>query len=97
MNKLTGRQKSYLRSLAMKQRALFQIGKDSLSDNLIQTVDNGLRTHELVKISVLKNASGDLQELAFDLARSTDSQLVQVIGRTIVLYRPAEEPVIQLP
>ena len=51
---LTSKQKSYLRSLAQTEPALFQIGKEGLSDNLIQTVDDALRTHELVKIKLLK-------------------------------------------
>lgn len=94
---LTGKQKSYLRGIAQTDRAIFQIGKDSLSDNLFTTVDNALRTRELIKISVLKTAPEDTQELAFDLARQTKSEVVQVIGRTIILYRKAKEPKILLP
>ncbi|MBQ1318241.1 MAG: YhbY family RNA-binding protein, partial [Solobacterium sp.] len=45
---LTGKQKRYLRSLAETQPALFQIGKDGLSDNLINTVNNAFNTRELV-------------------------------------------------
>ncbi|MDD6258714.1 MAG: ribosome assembly RNA-binding protein YhbY [Erysipelotrichaceae bacterium] len=94
---LTGKQKRYLRALASEERAIFQIGHDSLSDNLIEQVSNALEARELVKVSVLKNAPGDLQETAFDLARYTHSELVQVIGRTIVLYRPSDDPEIILP
>lgn len=94
---LTGKQKSFLRGLAQRQSALFQIGKDALSDTLIQSVDNCLRTRELVKISVLKTAPEDIKELAFDLAMNTKSEVVQIIGRTIVLYRKAKEPKIILP
>ncbi len=94
---LTGKQKSYLRRIAQTDKAIFQIGKDSLSDNLFTTVDNALRTRELVKISVLKTAPDDTKELAFDLARQTKSEVVQVIGRTIILYRKAKEPKILLP
>jgi RNA-binding protein len=94
---LSGKQKSYLRGIAQTDKAIFQIGKDSLSDNLFTTVDNALRTRELVKISVLKTAPDDTKELAFDLARHTKSEIVQVIGRTIILYRKAKEPKILLP
>ena len=94
---LTGNQKSFLRGLAQRQSALFQIGKDALSDTLIQSVDNCLRTRELVKISVLKTAPEDVKELAFDLAMNTKSEVVQIIGRTSVLYRKAKEPKIILP
>ncbi|NLH63294.1 MAG: ribosome assembly RNA-binding protein YhbY [Erysipelotrichaceae bacterium] len=94
---LSGKQKSYLRGIAQTDKAIFQIGKDSLSDNLFMTVDNALRTRELIKISVLKTAPDDTKELAFDLARKTDSEIVQIIGRTIILYRKAKEPKILLP
>lgn len=94
---LSGKQKSYLRGIAQTDRAIFQIGKDALSDNLFTTVDNALRTRELIKISVLKSAPDDIKELAFDLARQTKSEIVQIIGRTIILYRKAKEPKILLP
>lgn len=94
---LTGKQKSYLRSLAQNEPALFQIGKDGLSDNLIQTVDDALRTHELVKIKLLKTVSEDTDEIIFDLAMNTKSEVVQKIGRIVVLYRKAKEPKIILP
>ena len=74
---LTSKQKSYLRSLAQTEPALFQIGKEGLSDNLIQTVDDALRTHELVKIKLLKTVSDDVDEIIFDLAMNTKSEVVQ--------------------
>ena len=53
---LTTKQKAYLKSLAMNERALFQIGKDGLNENVVETVENALRARELVKLSVLKTA-----------------------------------------
>ncbi len=94
---LTTKQKVYLRSLAQTEKPIFQIGKDGLSENLIETVKNGIRKRELIKISVLKNSDEDLRELAFDLARLSGSEVVQVIGRQIVLYKRAKEPRILLP
>lgn len=94
---LTSKQKSYLRSLAQTEPALFQIGKEGLSDNLIQTVNDALRTHELVKIKLLKTVSDDVDEIIFDLAMNTKSEVVQKIGRVFVLYRKAKEPKIILP
>ena len=94
---LTSKRKSYLRSLAQTEPALFQIGKEGLSDNLIQTVDDALRTHELVKIKLLKTVSDDVDEIIFDLAMNTKSEVVQKIGRVFVLYRKAKEPKIILP
>ncbi len=94
---LTGKQKRYLRALATEEKTIFQIGKDGLSDNLIEQVDHAIDARELIKISVLKNSSVDIKETGFDLARFTNSELVQVIGRTIVLYRPSRDPKILLP
>lgn len=94
---LDGKQKRYLRGLASTEKAIFQIGKDSLSDNLVEQVDHAIEKRELVKVSVLKNSPVDVKETAFDLARLTNSELVQVIGRTIVLYRQARDPKILLP
>ncbi len=94
---LTGKQKRYLRSLAQDERAIFQIGKDGLSDHFIEQISNALDARELVKISVLKNNGDDLKELGFDLARYSDSELVQIIGRTIILYRRGKNPQIVLP
>lgn len=94
---LSGKQKRYLRGLASCEKSIFQIGKDALSDNLIEQVDHALEARELVKISVLKNSPADIEETAFDLARLTHSELVQVIGRTIVLYRTGRDPKILLP
>ena len=94
---LTTKQKVFLSSLAQTEKPMFQIGKDAISDNLIKTVNNAFRTHELIKITVLKNVSDDIKEIAFDLARLTKSEMVQVIGRQVILYKKAKEPKILLP
>ena len=77
--------------------AIFQIGKDGLSDNLIEKTDDALRARELIKIRMLKTISADPEEIAFDLAMNTKSEIVQMIGHTVVLYRRAAEPKIILP
>lgn len=95
---LTTKQKTYLRSLAMNQKAIFQIGKDGFSDSQIEMIQKALDARELVKVSVLKTGPiDDMKETAFDLAMMTKSQLVQVIGHTIVLYKKAKESKILLP
>ena len=94
---LTGKQKRYLRSLAQTEQALFQVGKDGLSDNLIDTVDKAFSNRELIKIKLLKTIPVDKEEIAFDLAMHTKSEVVQIIGSTIVLYRKAKNPKIILP
>ncbi len=94
---LNNKQKSYLKSLANSKRALFQVGKDGCTPNLFKTVDDSLTAHELLKISILKTCASDVREVAFDIAAATKSEVVQIIGRTIVLYRASKERKIQLP
>ena len=84
---LNARDKKILRAQAQQYRSLFQIGKDGISDNLIATLDDSLRAHELVKLNLLKTAPLSTAEAAAMLAQATDSELVHSIGRTFVLYR----------
>lgn len=94
---LTTKQKMYLRSLSQTDKALFQCGKDGLSDTFVQMIQNGFNTRELLKIHILKTLEVDLKELAFDLARLTKSEVVQIVGRQIILYKALKSPRIQLP
>ena len=94
---LNGKQKRYLRGLASKEKALFQIGKDGMNDNLIGVVKSALKARELVKISVLKTCEEDPNEIAIKLAADTSSEIVQIIGKTIILYKQSKEKKIVLP
>ena len=84
---LNARDKKILRAQAQQYRSLFQIGKDGISDNLIATLDDSLRAHELVKLNLLKTAPLSTAEAAAMLAQATDSELVHSIGRTFVLSK----------
>lgn len=94
---LNGKQKRYLRALAVNENAIFQIGKDGLSENLYQSVREALKTRELVKISVLKTCETDMNEITVELCANTGAELVQKIGKTIVLYKRSKERKIILP
>lgn len=94
---LTNKQKSFLKSQANSLRAIFQVGKEGCTPNLFKTVHDSLTAHELIKISVLKTCPTDVREVAFDLASETKSEVVQIIGRTIILYRASKERKIILP
>lgn len=94
---LSGKQKRYLRSLAVNEKAIFQIGKDGLSINTINSVNEALDARELVKISILKTCESLVDDIKNELVSKTSSELVQTIGKTIVLYRPSKEHIIQLP
>lgn len=84
---MTSKQRAYLRSLANSITAILQIGKNGLNDNLIKQVNDALEARELIKVSVLETAPDEKRILADELASSTNSVLVQVLGNKITLYR----------
>ena len=88
---LTGKQKRYLRSLAHNTDPTFQIGKGGINENMINQIDETLENRELIKIHVLQNNFDDKTELAGAVSVASKSELVQVIGSMIVLYRESEE------
>lgn len=89
-NKMTSKQRAYLKSLAMTMDPIFQIGKSSLTPEIIEAVSEALEARELIKISVLKNCIDDPKEIATVMAERTRSEVVQVIGKKIVLYRESK-------
>ena len=94
---LSGKQKRFLRALASKEKALFQIGKDGINENFIDILKGAIKARELVKISILKTCELIPNEVAIDLAANTGSEIVQIIGRTIVLFKQSKEKKIELP
>jgi RNA-binding protein len=95
---LTGKHKSHLRALAHPLKPVVQIGKQGLSDAVLSALDVALERHELIKVKVSGDSELDAAELAPKIAKGTRSQVAQIIGRTLVLYRRrAENPKIQLP
>lgn len=95
---MTSKQRAYLKSLANNINPIFQVGKGSLTPEIVTAVDEALEKRELIKISVLKNCFDDPNELADTIAARTRSQVVHVVGKKIVLYRPSKKnPKIQLP
>lgn len=95
---MTSKQRAYLKGLAMNIEPIFNIGKSNLTPEITEAVKEAFNTRELVKVSVLKNSSDDPNEMARILADRTGAQLVQVIGKKIVLYKPDKDnPKIILP
>ncbi|EFU84781.1 ribosome assembly RNA-binding protein YhbY [Staphylococcus lugdunensis] len=88
---LTGKQKRYLRSLAHNTDPTFQIGKSGINENMCKQISDTLEKRELVKIHILQNNFDDKNDLAIQLASSTKSEVVQIIGSMIVLYKESEE------
>ena len=96
---MTSKQRAYLKSLAMTMDPIFQIVKTSLTPENTQAIKEALEARELIKINVLQNCMDDPKELAAMVAERTRSQVVQVIGKKIVLYKEGkdEKKKIQLP
>ncbi len=84
---MTSKQRAYLKGLAMNIDPIFQIGKGSVTPEVIDAVYEAFNTRELIKLTVLKNCLDDIHSIAELLSERTNSQLVQVIGRKVVLYK----------
>ncbi|MCM1309021.1 MAG: ribosome assembly RNA-binding protein YhbY [Butyrivibrio sp.] len=84
---MTTKQRAYLKGLAMNLEPVFQCGKSSVTPEFVNAVSEALEKRELIKISVLQNCADNPKELGVILAERTRSQLVQVIGKKIVLYK----------
>ncbi len=88
---MTSKQRAYLKGLAMTIEPVLHIGKATLTPEVTEAVAEVLEARELIKIDVLKNCIADTNEMAQVLAERTHAQVVQVIGKKIVLYKPADE------
>ena len=88
---MTTKQRAYLKGLAMNIDPIYNIGKASITPEFTEGINEAIEARELIKISVLKNCADDPGELARILAERTGAEVVQVIGKKIVLYRPAKD------
>ncbi len=88
---MNSKQRAYLRKITAMEQPIFQIGKASVTPELTAAIDEALEAREILKIHVLKNCMDDVKSIAYVLAERTHSEVVHVIGRKIVLYRPAKE------
>lgn len=88
---ISSKMRADLRSRANGLQAIFQIGKSGIEENLIKQVDDALEARELVKIRLLDNSAADVKEAAEELASRTRAEIVQIVGRAIVLWRKSEK------
>lgn len=94
---MTSKQRAYLRSLASSIQPIYQVGKSIVTPELTAGIDEALEARELIKINVLKNCMDTPMNVANIIAERTHSEVVQVIGKKIVLYRPSKtNPKIEL-
>ena len=84
---ISGKQRADLRAEAHHLVATVHVGQQGLSPALIASLDDALRTHELVKVQLGKSADLEAKDAAAELARAVRADVVQVIGKTATLYR----------
>lgn len=85
---LTSHQKKYLKGLAHSLNPLVQIGKEELSPGVINSIKSELEHHELIKVKIGSNCGLEKHSSSQTIAELTASVLVQLIGKTIILYKP---------
>lgn len=88
---MTSKQRAYLKSLAMNLEPIFHIGKNSITPEFTEAINEVLEKRELIKIDILKNCADNPNELANIISDRTHSQIVQIIGKKIVLYRQSKD------
>ena len=84
---LTKSQKTYLKSLTNTLKPIVMVGKNGLTDTLINSLDENLTANELVKVSISDTCPQDVDEIAIELARETSSEIIYKIGRKVTFYR----------
>lgn len=88
---LTGKQKRFLRAEAHHLDPIFQIGKAGVNENLIKQLNDALEARELFKVSILQNCEQDKETVAELIKSGTQAEVVQIIGKVIVLYKTSKE------
>jgi RNA-binding protein len=95
---MTSKQRAYLRSLAMTEPVIFQVGKGGINENMIKQISDALEARELVKLNVLENSGEEPRAVLDALCEALQADGVSCVGRKIVLYRESKEKkTIELP
>lgn len=94
---LTGKQKRHLRAVGHSLKPVIMVGKGEINEALIKETGDALTFHELIKVKILESCLLDRHQVAADLAEACQAEVTQILGRTILLYRQAKEPKIELP
>lgn len=84
---LSNAQKKYLRGLGHHLTPLVYIGKEGIGDSVIDAVDSALAAHELIKVKIINTSSVSKHEAAVIVPERSGSSLVQLIGKTLLVYR----------
>ena len=97
MRQLTGKQIRHLRRLGHRLQPVVMIGKEGISEALLQAIDEALERHELIKVKLQEGCLIDRREVAEMLAEKSGGSVAQVLGKTILLYREGPDRKIELP
>jgi len=94
---LTSKRRAYLRKKAHDLNALVRIGKEGVTDNLIQSILDAIESRELIKVKILQNCEEEKMEIMEQLSQCKEFEVVGIIGRTIILFKEnKDKPVISL-
>ena len=88
---LRGKQKQYLKALASKMPAVLQIGKEGNTESVLKSAEDALLAREFIKVKINQNSDEDIKETASYIADKLQCDVVQVIGRTCVLFKQKEK------
>lgn len=87
---MNSKERSFLKKLATNEKAILQIGKASVSPEVIISIDEALEKREIVKIGVLDNCMDSIKDISEKISERTHSQIVMIVGKKIVLYRESK-------
>ncbi|HEY6874079.1 MAG TPA: ribosome assembly RNA-binding protein YhbY [Geobacteraceae bacterium] len=94
---LSGKQKRFLRALGHGLKPVITVGKGEVNEAVVRETADAVACHELVKVKILESCLIDRFDVAQQLAGACEAEVAQVLGRTILLYKQAREPKIELP
>ena len=94
---LTGKQKRFLRGIGHGLSPVIMVGKGEVNDSILRETSEALEAHEIIKVKILESCLLDRTDVAQILAVGCDAEVAQVLGRTVLLYRAAREPKLELP
>jgi RNA-binding protein len=97
MPALTGKQTRHLRALGHHLKPVVMIGREGITESLLASVEEALTSHELIKVKLQEGCDLDRSEVSQLLAEKTGASIAQILGKTILLYRPGDKGLIDLP
>ncbi|WP_269519537.1 ribosome assembly RNA-binding protein YhbY [Alteromonas sp. BMJM2] len=95
--KLSNKQKQFLKGLAHPMKPIVQLGSNGLTEGVVAEIDSALNHHELIKVKVPSDDREEKSLIMDAIIRETNAHKLQVIGHTLIIYRPSEDCKIQLP